>query len=340
MQRYRLPGFDKVITEYFDIDHTETRKVLLSIDEADQNNVLTALTSRLYDNIVSKVDDIDYGDIPNTKGDITKLQNYGKMVDCIDVIRSILIEYKQETKSIDIIAEALNNVIERKELFEKGFRHNIEFSIVTYSTIVLSIISSISFLISACIEFIKLPSSEDFELVFNSVALTKTKQNLLFTNLQRFNNSCDKKEIDNCLEFIMKNNVKNFTGIEIGLFAGGIAIITILLNIIPILRELIFFFYNSRTRMSDYFEIQADLLQMNAYNVQNHESKSAKEKQVIVKKQLKIVDMFRKLSNTLSISGKTAEVKATKEITSADTKYKTTDLLDSKPDSAASSALF
>lgn len=336
---FRIKGYEQIIESHFDITHNETRKILLAINEVDQNVVLTALTSKLYDHIVNKVDDIDYGDIPDTKGDITKLGNYDKLTDCVDIIKSILVEYKQDTRSIDVVSKAIDNVIARKELFEKGFRYNVEFVIVTYSTIVLSIISSVSFLISTCIEFIKLPTNEDFELTLDKVALNKTKQNLLFTNLDKFNNSCAKGEIDNALEFIIKNGAKNFTGAEIGMVAGGLALVGIILNILPILRELVFFFYYSRTRVSDYFDIQADLLQMNAYNLQNSKVKTAEERKRIVAKQMKIVDLFRNLSNKLAISNKESEVKATKEIINTNKQYKTDEVLDSVPDSATS-ALF
>lgn len=332
--------YDIILNEYFDIDHRETRKVMLNINEADQNQVLSALTSKLYDHIVDRVDDIDFGDIPNTKGDITKLDSYQKLVDCVSVMRQLLEEYKQDVKPIGIIEDAIENVVQRKELFEKAFRYQVELPMITYSTIVLSIISSTSFLVSTCIEFIKIPSQDEFSVILDKVALTKSKSNLLFSNLDKFNTACDKGQIDNCLEVIIKNNMKNLTGVEVGFVVGGVAMAGLLLNIIPILRELIFFFYYSRTRVSDYFDIQADLLQMNAYNLQNNETMKKSERDKIVKKQLKIVELFRKLSNKIAINTKECEVKATKDIVQANKeKVRTTDLMDSIPDSA-SSALF
>ena len=59
-----IKTFNDVITEHFDIHDNKTRKVLLALDETDQSSVLNSLTSKLYDNIVEKVDDIDFGDIP------------------------------------------------------------------------------------------------------------------------------------------------------------------------------------------------------------------------------------------------------------------------------------
>lgn len=328
--------YDKIIKEHFDIDHTETRKILLNLNEADQNAVLNALTSKLYDNIVNKVDDIDYGHIPQTKGDITKLENYEQLAGCIGLMEDLLKEFKQDTTSVKIVKDALENVIERKELFEKGFRYNMELPMVTYCTITLSIVSSISFLISACVEFIKTPTQEDFDVIIDKVALGKTKQNLLFRNLDKFNKACDKGQIDDCLNYVIKTGIKNLTGIEVGVVAGSLALTGLILNIIPILRELIFFFYYSRTKMADYLEIQADLLAINAYNVQNSQTMNKKERDAIAKKQLKIVDIFKKISNKLAVEVKQSENKATKEVTSDNKQYKTSDLMDSVPDSAAS----
>ena len=82
---YRSPEFNNIIIEHFDLSDKETFSYLRSIEEADQNKVLLALTSKLYDHLVEKVDDIDFGDIPKSRGDITKLPNYAKVVDCIGI---------------------------------------------------------------------------------------------------------------------------------------------------------------------------------------------------------------------------------------------------------------
>ena len=337
MQTYRSKEFERAMNEHFDITDAETRKILFAVDEADQNQILHALTTKLYENILDKVDDIDYGQIPKTKGDITKLENYDKLVECIDLITKILKEYRQDTKSIDTVREALGNIEARKSLFEKAFKFNVELPMIVYSTMTLSIISSVSFMISSCIEFIKTPNEENFNISIDKVALVKTKQNLLFTDLEKFNNSCKSGQFDNAMDYVIKNNIKGLTGVEAGLVIGGIAIAGLLFQIIPIVRELTFFFYHSRVSIADYFEVQADLLQMNAANVENNSNKPKKDKNKIVSKQLKIADSFRKISNFIGISNKEAEVKTTKEITATTKKYKTSEVLDSVPDSATSS---
>ena len=330
--------YDSIIREYFDITDSETRQILVGVSESDKNQVLSSLTNKLYQDIVDKVDDIDFGTIPRSAGDITKIENYDKLIQCLETLDNIMKENKQDTKNnIQVIREAIYNVQSRKELFQKSFQLNLELPMVLYSTIVLSIVSSVSFMISSCIEFIKSPNQDTFDVEIDKVALNRTKDNVLFSNLAKFNDACKKGQIDSTINYIIKNRIKNFTGYEIGIIIGGISLIGIILNIIPIMRELIFFFYYSRVRISDYFEIQAELLQMNAYNIDSNTAIDKEEKKKIVKKQMKIVDFFRKISNTIGIDNKSAEVKATKDLTkSSKEKYKYKEVSDTLPDSVAS----
>lgn len=325
--------YKQIIGEYFDITDRLTRKSLLALDEADQNQILYSLTSKLYDHIVNKVDDIDFGNIPDTKGDITKLENYDQLLDCIDVIKDLLLQYKQSTNTIDIVIESINHIENRRDLFTRAFKYNVELPMLIYSTIVLSILGSVSLHIATCIEFIKSANDETFEMVIDRVSLSKTKDSLLLKNLEKFNSSCRKKQLDSSLEYIIKTNVHNLTGTAATIIAGG-AIIGLALNIIPILRELVFFFYHSRTQISDYLELQSELIEINAYNL---EHSVRKDKDTIVKKQRKIADKLRKISTFLAVNIKKAEKETSKEIANNNKKYKIDDVTEELPDSAASS---
>ena len=212
-----------------------------------------------------------------------------------------------------------------------------------YNTTVLSIISGISLMIASCIEFIKVPNQDTFEISLDKVAYAKTKNNLLYNNLKKFNKICSNGEFDKAMEHVIQNRLKGIsesaaTILTTAAIVGGV--IAIIANIIPILRELVFFFYYTRMRVSDFFDIQADLLQMNVYNLQNNTSLDDAKKERTISKQLKIVDLFRKISNKISFSLKKAEVDATKEITASSKKMKLDDVVDELPDSASSSALF
>ena len=315
---FRNPIAMEKFNELMDMSNPDTRAFVLSLNEAEQASVLTALTSRLYDNIVSKVDDIDYGEIPSTKGDIQKLSNYEKLRDCVSILRDILKEYKQNTSPIDDIALAIVNVESNKSLFMRAFMSDAELPIVFYNNIVLNIIGSVSYMISTCIEFIKTPNQDSFKMTLDKVALNKTKNNMMYVNLQKFNKSISNGSFHKSMEFIIKMKSTNAHN-EAAAIAGGvltvIAGVGILIASIYLLREMVFLFYYSKMRISEFLEIQADLLQMNAYNLENDATMDEERKSYIVASQMRIVSMLRKLSNKFAIDNKKAEIDAENEIT-------------------------
>lgn len=334
---YNHPVYEKAINEHFDYTDHETRKSLIGLTEADQSKVLVSLTGRLYQTIVDKVDDIDFGEIPYSKGDITKLGNYESMLECLDVLQDIMEEYKQPTtKNIDVVSKAIDNVRERKELFTRAYMMNMELPIVVYNSIVMSIVGSISFLIASCIDYIKESDMQGFETVLNKMAVSKTEQHLMFVNLTKFNKSCSTGELDKALRFVMNNKVDELLGSTAIIAGTAIIAAGIILNIIPILRELIYFYFYSRVRTSDYFAIQADLLQMNAYSLdKNKLGKTDAEIKKIVARQMAVVSSFRKISEFIKVDCKKSEASATKEIVNdSKQKFKANDVLDQAPDSA------
>lgn len=338
----KLPEFQKAVNEFFNIMDQNTRTIMVSVNEEDQSRVLTSLTSKLYDIIVDKSAEIDFGDIPKTRGDIMMLPNYDKLTECIEIIHQLLINYKQDAAPINTIQEAIENVKARRDnIFKKGYLLNLEMPILTYNTIVLAIISAVSLMISTCIEFIKNPKDESFQISLDKVGLNKSKDHLLFHNLKHFNNICKDKSLDKAMATIMSNSVKQHNLLGTGMTIGGIAAVTamgvILFNILPILRELTYFFFYSRTRISDYFNLQADLLQMNAENMKDPNVTTQDDKKKVIKRQLSIADRFREIADFFMIESKKAEVATNKEISDNKRKLKADEVLDQLPDSTASS---
>lgn len=334
MSVYRIPAYEKAVNEYFDLSDKETFSYLSTIEEADQSKMLVALTSKLYDHLIDKVDDIDFGDIPKSRGDITKLPNYDKVVDCISIIEQILISSNQDVAPIATIKATVGYLNQYKDTFVKGYQSNMELPMVIYNTAVLSIYSGISVLISSCIEFIKSPDNTGFDIALDKVQLKKTKDSLLFKDLAQLNSSFEHGTLPKALDAVLKQNTKNFVG-EIGTIAVGGAILGVILNIIPILRELTYFFYYSRTRVADYFDAQSALLQMNAYNLASKASNSDKDIKEIQSKQLKIADKFKKIANFISVKHSKAEVSTEKDTKDLEKKLKISDVKDndSSPDS-------
>ena len=334
---HRYKAFTEAMN-LFDVADDLTRGVLLTVNEADQGAVMTALSNKLYQHIVDKVDEIDFGTIPQSAGDITKIDNYEELKDCINIISEIIMQYNQPTNSIDTIKIALQNMEDRIPLFTKAYKLNTEMPIIIYNTITLAIVSSVSYMISTCIEFIK--EDQGFDIALNKVAAVKTKETILFKDLERFNKECSSGNFDKAMDYIMKQQANNFSGTMFVFGPGAVIAITgvILLSIIPMIRELIFFFYYSRTKVSTYFDAQSTLLTMNAYNIESNLSRDEKSRKEIAGKQKRIADDFKKIANFFKVEAKTAEQKTNKDISALDKqKYKANDVLDTIPDSANAS---
>ena len=328
---FRNPDVVRTFAETMDMTDSRTRKAVLNLTEGDQTALLTSLTSRLYDNIVAKVDDIDYGTIPDSKGDITKLENYDKIKECISLLHDILIEFKQDTAPIDEISMAVANIESRKDLFGRAFKLNIELPMIMYNNAVLTIVDAVSYMIATSIEFIKTPNRDSFDITLDKVSYSRTKNHMLYNNLKKFNKACKSKDLDKALDHIITSRAKGLhEGAVVGTVAGVLAVGGILVSlctiIIPLLREMVFLFYHTRMRLSDFFDIQADLLQMNAHNLQNNKTMDDDEKEHIVSKQLKIVELFRKIANKISFTCKKAEVESTKDIAASGKKLKIDDI--------------
>ena len=201
--------YDQLIREHFDLTDSYTRKFIVSLTEdAQQDQLLTALSSALYDKIVSKVDEIDFGSIPLSRGDITKVEGFVSTEKCLDIIRNLVIEYKQNPTIVDVVISAVNNIKERKALFIKAYALNSELPMLIYNTTVLAIERSVSLLIATCIDYVKDPTSNNIETSLNKAAYNKTMDDLLFKQLINFNNMCHNGQFDKTMEAVMKNNVR------------------------------------------------------------------------------------------------------------------------------------
>lgn len=203
---YRSPAFLEAMT-YFVNEDANTRKILLSVNEADQNVIMTSLATKLYSHIINKVDSIDFGTIPNTRGNVQKLQNYSQIRDCLDILGQILQSYNQPMDLVDTVTVALDNIVDRRELFMRAYTINAELPIVTYNSMVLSVVSAVSLLISSHIEFIKAPGNSGYNIAFDKTSKVKTKDSLLFKQLESFNRMCASGEFDKTIEYAIKNTM-------------------------------------------------------------------------------------------------------------------------------------
>lgn len=325
-----MPEFSKTISEHFDMTDRKTCRFLTHLNEDAQNTVLNALASKLYDNMMKKCEDIDYGEIPATKGDVTKLTKYDTMKDTLVTIHDLLKEYKQDTGPVDELTVALSNLEARKDLFERAYKYNSEMPMAIYCNVVYGIIVGITFMIASCIEFIKDPGTTTFKMSLDKMAYAKTKDNMIYESIKNFNKACEKKELDKAMEAIMKVQIRGVkeSAIKInevgfaaivgaiktaGPIVAGAAVIAIIIALIYSIRELIFLFYYLKVKASDLFELQANIGMINLYSLEQDNTIDETKKQDIIAKQKAQIELFRKLSNKFLVEMKKAEVKSAQE---------------------------
>lgn len=333
--------YNALVKEHFDITDRETRKILVTINEADQNQVMGNLAAKLYDAIVNKVTDIDFGQIPASRGDITKIPNYLDMVSCLTTIRDMMVESKQSTGSADIIFLSIENMKKYQKIWEKGYVLENEMVIVFYNTIALSIVSAISLLTSATVEFVKNPQSDVIDIELAKVANHKTKDNLLFKNLDKFNKACRKGDIEKIFNDVLRaqRQLKEGTIIKESISAilfTGAMVLGLLSTVIPILHQLTNALYCLRQNVAEYLAGEADVIRLNAEKVQYNRAKTPEQKKKIIARQHKIADHFKKWANKLMIKANKADVEAQKQIKEdRSNKSKIGDVIDDMPDSAS-----
>lgn len=317
-------------TKLLDMSDKETYITVGVVNEAEQKEILLGITNRLYAKIEAKVGDIDFGTIPQSKGIFEDIDGVDIVQDALKDIEDLYKEYRQPLTYVNTIKKAIENIISLKGEFNRSFVTNTSFGIIMYEVTAMSIISSVSLLISSTIDFIVDPRSKSIEVSVDKVAVRQSKDFLQFKCLEEFNKLCNGNKLRNALNEMIKANAKNFTGVSV-LTIIGISI-TLIFTLVPIMRELIYYFYYCRASVAEYFETQMTMLTLNATRLE-----SAGDLET-AKKQRAAVEKFRRIANFLEVDAKEATHKTEKDV-DADNKekYKIDDVTESLPDSAASS---
>ena len=109
---------------------------------------------------------------------------------------------------------------------------------------------------------------------------------------------------------------------------GVSALIFFVKVIFPEMRLIVAMYYQTRANISESLAAQADLVELNALELQNNENTNLtdEKKAKVVEKQLKIAEKLRKWSERFAIKDKKAQKDAQKEIESEDKKNKSSDM--------------
>lgn len=333
--------FKQIVSEYMDITDYKTNTRLYNLDEAEQNTVLLSLTNKLYQMIVAKIDDVEKGDIPKSRGDITRLPKYAQLKECARTLTDIFEQYKEDTAPVKVIENAIDNLDDNSDVFVQSYMAKVDFGIMLYESVTLAVIGSLSYMIACCIEYVKDPKNDGLTIVMDKTGVAKVKEHLLYENLVKFNEACRTNDVENAIRPLIKNRTQNLFGVGGMVLVKGLLIaVPTIIALIPLIKDLVYYFFAARQRVSVYFDIQADLLEMNANELKDNPNITTDaDKKSVIRKQLQVARTFRQIADKLAVEAKTAENKADKEIKKDNKKYRIDDV-ETNPSEVSDGPLF
>lgn len=285
----------------------EDRRYMRVMEKNDIHQVNGVLVQGMYQSILER-NDCDFGDIPDSRGDITKVKYYDSNMKCLDILEELMTKNNIPTKEIADVRQAVANIREATPQFTMAFDVKQEYLILFYNTIVTAVIDATTLLIAEYLNYIVGPEQERYDIMH--VKSDKGRGKLSLDNLRRFNVEVQAGRFETVADTLLKEQRNNFIGT--GIIVAG-AVIIALKSVVPITRELIFLFYKTRVSFADYMSMQADFLELNAMNVKAS-NKSAKEKKSILQKQEKIILKLRRKADKLRISDEDGAMYAKKTI--------------------------
>lgn len=287
-----------------------TIMTITSFTEEEHPKAMAVLANKLYGMLVDKLEDIDFKEIEDSEGDITKFKYYTKTRESIAVLKELAIQSGSGEEDVKDIEKALTYLESNKTVFMKAFKLDIHILKYLYNTIVMAIIADIAYFTTVCVEFVKNPD-HTVSMEISNVKKYKTKFYMVHEAIRNFNGMVEKKQLEKVANGLMKVKSENFAA-EIstaqfiaGMLAAVVSLFVIVVKVlIPTIRELTYLFYTVRVSVANYCAVQQKLLEANALRI-----KSNAGSKDVAERQLKIAAFFEKLSNFFAIKVVPAEKK-------------------------------
>ena len=279
------------------------RREVEAVLENNAGQLDATMVSRLYKSAIDKSHVFDSWE--DSRGDITKFEGYTSMRDSLNIVRELSAKSGVTIKEINIVEQALGILEANREAFMKGFMVQNELVVLIYNTIACASVEATSAIISSYVEFIRSVDTVEFTISKNS----KLYGAASIDNLEHFIKASRKGDLGKLLKEATTNR-DNFIGsVSVTTVAVSGLILGAALSIVPIIRELTFLFYYSKSRISEYLEQQALLVEMNRKAVESSKL-PLKERKEVLKKQEKTAREFRKYSDKFKVQSSQGEREA------------------------------
>lgn len=275
----------------------EEKMKIYALNEAEQAVINDKMVGNIYQSALKKRD-INFDTIPISKGDIKKFDGYDNMITTIDMLRQLSKKFGIKISELDIVETAIGNIRAYRKTFEDAFTFNNDFLTLYYNSLVYACVEAVSLILSSYVEYVKTVTTLEFKLKKGKGMYG----NVCIANLRKFNNTVKSGEFAKFANNILSKNKQQFLG-------TGIAATTALglaLSIVPILRQLIYYFYESRMSVGQYLEQQAEFLRINQEQM-NTDGMSPAEKDKVIRKQKETADKLDRWAEKIKVNSKISD---------------------------------
>lgn len=288
----------KILSENDNIRVEESEGIRYILE--DSNSPVTRKYYEQLFNAVVEKGHINFGDIPKSLGHIDKYSGYNKMVETLDTLSKLAVEYQNKdlVDHVSTIQTTIDNLKKLSSSYELGFKNNSSFVTTEYNSYVYFCIEATTALLYSYVDYMK-TDTDDIKIVLKNTKLRADE--FYFNQLSKFNTTQSRlgKEYKGMIEKMALEKGNNFIGTATLVGIGAVMLATI--AVVPITREVVYQIYNNRNKLSEYLDMQAQFLEMNKTTLEMNGNISASKRIQIIKKQTELVKKLNKLSDFIRV---------------------------------------
>ena len=280
------------------------------INEANQVQITDDALTGMMKFITDKYNSIDFSEIEKSAGDINRFKYTKMLEDNLETLDSV---YKNAAvtdpgakKYVEVILHCrtvLNFMRNNRMMFSALFKAGNGIIQLLYTSMVAGIIYCTGILVSNTIRFVTTEKDTDCEVLFDEIPGTIRHchiKNMAYaynslSNFEKYLNECYAVQIQ-------KRGINESIGTIAFVIGGVIVGISLIPNIINLIREIIYSIYCSRTKISEMLAVQQELLKT---NIESLEAGRGNKK--VIARQKKIAEKLEKWKNRFAMKADTTD---------------------------------
>lgn len=276
-----------------------------AIEATVNPNTRGKLVQKLYTDTLKKAS-FDYGKIGASRGSLGKYVHYEKLMTSYDCLMAL----SEGKPSASLVAfKQLHDILmEARTDFEMGYKFNIELIQLTYKTLVLSMHQLLDGAICETVDVLR-----ETVQIETYRGQRPSHTDIVLSNVNAFIKAYNNGEWNKMIGAFKTNKqaligeiVTAVTTSPVGI---PLAVVGSIIAVLLAIRGLIYFYYNSKTRLRDYASNEAELLRINMEMERSDEPGIEKRK--------KFLEQLERLAGISRANSQTAEVATKKDLDEA-----------------------